>query len=68
MAAAKSLINYFRDVCPQLLPKKYAGRFTVIETKEAPVYGQRAMATTVDGIELHDCFSIPQFPNRLKKH
>lgn len=52
MAAAKSLINYFRDVCPQLLPKKYAGRFTVIETKEAPVYGQRAMATTVDGIEL----------------
>ncbi len=27
-AAAKSLVNFFRDVCPQLLPKKYVGRFT----------------------------------------
>jgi len=35
-----------------LLPKKYTGRFTVIETREAPVYGQRAVATTVDGVEL----------------
>ena len=26
--AAKSLINYFRDVCPNLLPKKFRGRFT----------------------------------------
>ena len=28
MNAAKSLINYFRDVCPNLLPKKLRGRFT----------------------------------------
>ena len=27
-AAAKSLINYFRDVCPELLPKKMRGRFS----------------------------------------
>ena len=26
--SARSLINYFRDVCPNLLPKKYRGRFT----------------------------------------
>jgi len=30
-AAAKSLINYFRDVCPELLPKKMMGRFTTID-------------------------------------
>ena len=28
-AAAKSLVNYFRDVCPELLPnRKLKGRFT----------------------------------------
>ena len=30
-AAAKSLVNFFRDVCPQLLPKKLRGRFTEID-------------------------------------
>lgn len=39
VAAAKSLVNYFRDVCPQLLPKKFVGRFTKVEEKEAPTYG-----------------------------
>lgn len=28
VSAAKSLINYFRDVCPNLLPRKFRGRFT----------------------------------------
>jgi len=51
-AASKSLVNYFRDVCPQMLPKKLVGRFTKIEAKEMPIYGARQMATTVDGIEL----------------
>ena len=32
--AAKSLINYFRDVCPHLLPKKFRGRFTNEEGTE----------------------------------
>ena len=50
-AAAKSLINFFRDVCPQLLPKKYVGRFTEMVTKEAPVYGEQQLAYNVDGIE-----------------
>lgn len=31
VAACKSLINFFRDVCPQLLPKKWIGRFTQID-------------------------------------
>ena len=35
-AAAKSLVNFFRDVCPQLLPKKYVGRFTEVEEKDVP--------------------------------
>ena len=30
-AASKSLINYFRDVCPELLPRKLRGRFTEID-------------------------------------
>ena len=41
-AAAKSLVNFFRDVCPQLLPKKHRGRFTEIDeanNKEAIIYG-----------------------------
>ena len=29
--AGKSLVNFFRDVCPQLLPKKYIGRFTDVD-------------------------------------
>jgi hypothetical protein len=51
-AAAKSLVNYFRDVCPQMLPKKLVGRFTKIEAKEMPIYGAQHLATTVDGIDL----------------
>lgn len=39
MAAAKSLINFFRDVCPQMLPKRYVGRFTEMTEREIPVYG-----------------------------
>lgn len=41
-AAAKSLINYFRDVCPELLPKKMRGRFAEIDEdncKEAMIFG-----------------------------
>lgn len=51
MAAAKSLINYFRDVCPQMLPKKYVGRFTEMNVEDAPVYGSRKIATTIEGLE-----------------
>jgi hypothetical protein len=31
VAAARSLVNFFRDVCPQLLPKKALGRDQKIE-------------------------------------
>jgi protein SDA1 len=34
-AATKSLINYFRDVCPELLPKRHVGRFTEIDESNA---------------------------------
>lgn len=52
--AAKSLINYFRDVCPELLPKKMRGRFAEIDEeneKEAHVFGQVKVHKTIDGIE-----------------
>jgi protein SDA1 len=58
--AAKSLVNYFRDVCPQLLPKKFRGRFTEKEDEEAGeskedqlVFGrQRVNLKGIDGVEL----------------
>jgi hypothetical protein len=34
-----------------LLPKKYVGRFTKVEEKEAPIYGARKFETNVSGIE-----------------
>lgn len=52
--AAKSLINYFRDVCPELLPKKMKGRFN--ETDEEHQYnlqfGQEKLSKTIDGLDL----------------
>ena len=55
-AAAKSLVNYFRDVCPELLPnRKLKGRFTKVdETNELDNYmfGKERVADGVDGIEL----------------
>jgi len=53
-AAAKSLVNFFRDVCPQLLPKKYIGRFTEVDasnTKDAIAYGEMKMAHGIDGVQ-----------------
>lgn len=43
-SAAKSLVNFFRDVCPELLPKKFIGRFTDVNdtiSKEKMIYGER---------------------------
>ena len=53
--AGKSLVNFFRDVCPQLLPKKYIGRFTKIDESnklENMVYGERRMVRGIEGVEL----------------
>lgn len=33
------------------MPKKFVGRFTEVVEKEAPVYGQRPVFDTVEGIE-----------------
>lgn len=33
------------------MPKKYVGRFTKIEEKEAPIYGTKKIDTNVDGVE-----------------
>jgi protein SDA1 len=50
-AAAKALINFFRDVCPHLLPKKFVGRFTKIDdTNQEINYGQSKVASNVDGV------------------
>lgn len=55
-AAAKSLVNYFRDVCPELLPnRKLQGRFTKIDDSnkiENLAFGLERAATGVEGIEL----------------
>ena len=53
--AAKSLVNFFRDVCPQLLPKKFIGRFTKVDETnnlDTVTYGERRMVKGIDGIEL----------------
>ena len=53
--AGKPLVNFFRDVCPQLLPKKYVGRFTDVDQaipKDEMIYGERRMVTGIDGVEL----------------
>lgn len=54
-SAAKSLINYFRDVCPELLPKKMRGRFNATdETNDKAnfVYGAEKLNYDIDGIDL----------------
>ena len=54
-SAAKSLVNFFRDVCPELLPKKFVGRFTSLEgtiAKEKMIYGERREVKGIDGLEL----------------
>lgn len=54
-AAAKSLINYFRDVCPELLPKKMRGRFTEIDEdnqKQNMVFGAQKLNYDIDGLNL----------------
>ena len=53
--AGKSLVNFFPDVCPQLLPRKYIGRFTKIDQSnklENMTYGERRMVKGIDGVEL----------------
>jgi len=54
-AAAKSLVNYFRDVCPELLPKKMRGRFAVIDEtndKHTLIFGAQKINKDIEGIEL----------------
>lgn len=55
--AAKSLLNYFKDVCPQLLPRKMRGRDTKIEDeadrKENVLqFGAQKVFTDIDGLNL----------------
>ncbi len=54
--ATRSLINYFRDICPHLLPKKLRGRFMEVDedTKKenVTVYGRQKVFTDIDGLDL----------------
>jgi len=55
MAAARSLINYFRDVCPALLPKKLLGRdkeWHTEEDKVVPIFGEQHLSRTVEDAHL----------------
>lgn len=53
VAAAKSLINFFRDICPQLLPKKFLGRDQKIEGKtEDLIYGHQKIHAGIEGAHL----------------
>lgn len=54
VAAAKSLVNFFRDVCPHLLPRKFRGRFTKVDEdnkKENMVYGHKKVYNDIEGME-----------------
>ena len=54
-AAAKSLVNYFRDCCPELLPKKMRGRFAEIDEDNDisnRVFGAQKLNYDIDGIDL----------------
>jgi len=54
-AAAKSLVNYFRDVCPELLPKRMRGRFTEVDEENDIsniVFGAQKLNHDIEGIEL----------------
>jgi hypothetical protein len=50
-------MNYFKDVCPQLLPRKLRGRDTKIEDemdrKENIVFGAQKVFTDIDGLDLY---------------
>ena len=55
VAAAKSLVNFFRDVCPNLLPKKFRGRFTKVDednARESLVFGRQKVSFGIDGLDL----------------
>jgi len=54
-AAAKSLINFFRDVCPELLPRRMRGRFSEIDDTNAAssfVFGAEKLSRDIDGMDL----------------
>ena len=53
-SAAKSLVNFFRDICPELLPKRMRGRFAEINeenNKESFLYGAEKVNKDIEGIE-----------------
>jgi hypothetical protein len=53
-AAAKSLVNFFRDVCPELLPKKMRGRFAEItedNNKDSFIFGAEKLNKDIEGID-----------------
>lgn len=54
-SSAKSLVNLFRDICPEMLPKKMRGRFNGTDEtnqKENFVFGQEKINYDIDGIDL----------------
>jgi protein SDA1 len=54
MAAARSLINFFREVCPTLLPKKMLGRDKQYLGEDGPekLFGEVDLKRGIDGADL----------------
>jgi len=53
--AARSLVNYFRDVNPEMLDKKHRGRFDMLDSKDnrkTYMYGETKVHERVDGADL----------------
>jgi len=53
--AARALINYFRDINPELLDKRHRGRFDMLDNKgnrKVYMYGETKLCDRVDGADL----------------
>jgi len=53
--AARALINYYRDINPELLDKRHRGRFDMLERKDnrkVYMYGETKIHERVDGADL----------------
>eukprot|EP00210_Caulerpa_lentillifera_P001106 g1067.t1 len=51
-SAAKSLIALFRELAPQMLPRKDRGRAGLLFQQELPVFGQSCIQERIQGAEL----------------
>lgn len=67
--AARALINYYRDINPELLDKRHRGRFDMLERKDdrkVYMYGETKIHERVDGADLLKTFNgVPAECDRI---